>query len=243
MLSESPINLYLNLMKSCLLNSIYRNDNYDEHRREYGRDLPVVAHTMIGKKRLDNIQYCVEKVISDNVPGDLIETGVWRGGATIFMRSILKVYGIKDRIVWVADSFQGLPAPNLQKYPLDQESNLHLNPQLAISLEEVTDNFKRYDLLDSNVKFLKGWFKDTLPTAPITRLSLLRLDGDLYESTMDALVNLYPKLSVGGFVIIDDYGCYNMCRQAISDYRQQHNITDELISIDGWGYYWRKSKL
>ncbi len=102
----------------------------------------------------------------------------------------------------------------------------------AVSLEEVRKNLKAYDLLDEQCEFLKGWFRDTLPTAPIQQLALLRLDGDLYESTMDALTSLYPKLSVGGFVIIDDY-TIGQCRQAVQDYRSAHHIEDEIQDIDG----------
>ena len=135
--------------------------------------------------------------LTDGVPGDLIETGVWRGGATILMRAILKARGVTDRVVWVADSFAGLPAPNAARYPLDAGINLHRFPQLAVTLERVQDNFRRYGLLDDQVRFLKGWFRDTLPAAPIERLAVLRLDGDLYESTIQALESLYDKLSAG----------------------------------------------
>jgi len=114
--------------------------------------------------------------------------------------------------------------------------------ELAVTLEEVQANFQKYDLLDDQVKFLKGWFRDTLPVAPISRLAILRLDGDLYESTMDALVNLYPKLSVGGWVIVDDYGCVPACAKAISDFRMANGIEDEIREIDWTGVCWRRSK-
>jgi hypothetical protein len=195
---------------------------------------------MIGLRRLDNLQFCVEEVLSKNIPGDLIETGVWRGGATIFMRAILKAYGVKDRNVWVADSFEGLPAPNPERFPQDA-GDLHHIMKLAVSLDQVKANFERYGLLDDQVRFLKGWFRDTLPKAPIERLAILRLDGDMYESTMDALVNLYPKLSLGGCLIVDDYGAVPGCRQAVLDYRQLHGILDEIVQIDWTGVYWRRS--
>ena len=210
-----------------------------EQRRTEGRDWPVLAHTMIGLKRLDNIQFCVERVLADGVPGDLIETGVWRGGATIFMRAILKVYGVTDRRVWVADSFEGLPIPDPEKYPDDAGDIHHTYPTLAISLEEVRANFKAYGLLDSQVRFLKGWFRDTLPGAPIEKLAVIRLDGDMYESTMDGLVNLYPKLSTGGFVIVDDYGAVPGCRKAIEDFRQMRGIKNKMEQIDWGGVYWQ----
>lgn len=214
------------------------------HDRTVGGGWPSIAHTMIGMKRLDNIQDCIENILRDSVEGDLIETGVWRGGAVIFMRGCLKAYGDTTRQVWVADSFEGLPKPNGEKYPADKD-DLHYQhgDVLAISLEEVRDNFRKYDLLDDRVHFLKGWFKDTLPSAPIEKLSLLRLDGDLYESTMDALINLYPILSIGGYCIVDDYGAISGCRQAITNYRKENGITDPIHEIDQTGIYWKKGEL
>jgi hypothetical protein len=214
----------------------------DLKRREEGRDWPSLAHTMIGLKRLDNLQHCVEEVLKEEVPGDLIETGVWRGGAAIFMRAILKAHGDRGRCVWLADSFEGLPTPKPEKCPHDASSRLHQAPELAVPLERVRANFSRYGLLDDRVRFLKGWFCDTLPAAPIERLAVLRLDGDLYESTTDALTHLYPKLSVGGYVIVDDYGGMTACRHAIHDYRDKHGITDEILPIDWTGVYWRRTR-
>jgi len=196
---------------------------------------------MIGLKRLDNIQSCIESVLADNVPGDLIETGVWRGGATIFMRGALKAFGATDRIVWVADSFEGCPAPDAERYPADKEDKLHTSAELAVPLETVKANFRRYGLLDGQVRFLRGWFRDTLPAAPVERLAVMRLDGDLYESTMDALTNLYPKLSPGGYVIIDDFGAMESCRKAVLDYRKKFGIEEKIVGIDWTGAYWRRS--
>ena len=212
-----------------------------ESRME-GKDWPIHAETMIGIKRIENIQYCVEQIIKDNIEGDLIETGIWRGGAVIFMKALLENAGDKNRIVWVADSFEGLPKPDVEKYEAD-EGDLHFKQKdLVVSQDEVMRNFEKYGLLDERVKFLKGWFKDTLPVAPINKLALLRLDGDMYESTMDGLNNLYPKLSDGGFIIIDDWGAVNACQQAVKDYRLQHGIEDKIITIDWGGVYWRKGR-
>ncbi|MEI7481943.1 MAG: TylF/MycF family methyltransferase [Elusimicrobiota bacterium] len=213
-----------------------------EDRRVSGKDWPPVAHTMIGLKRLDNIQYCVEQIIKNNVPGDLIETGVWRGGATIFMRAILKAYAVTDRKVFVADSFAGLPRPDEVRYPKDKGVNLYKYKDLAVSLERVKQNFERYGLLDEQVCFLKGWFKETLPDAPIEKLAVLRLDGDLYESTMDALKSLYHKLSAGGFLIVDDYGAVESCKAAVHDFRKERSIREEIIPIDWVGVYWQKAR-
>jgi O-methyltransferase len=215
---------------------------YDPGLRANGRDWPARADSMIGLRRMDNIQECVEAVIADDVPGDLIETGVWRGGATIFMRGVLKAYGDETRKVWAADSFQGLPAPDAARYPADAGDTFHERGGLAVGVEQVKHNFERYGLLDDQVEFLVGWFKDTLPSAPIEQLAVMRLDGDMYESTWQAIEALYPKLSPGGFCIVDDYGdLVAQCQRAIHDYRDAHGITEEIVDVDGFGAYWRKA--
>jgi O-methyltransferase len=266
---ENTADLYLDLMIKCLTNEIYgdaehspaaangpvgkiinsflnaiglrfiKGAAFDPKKREYGLDWPPYAHTMIGRKRLENVRDCAKQIIEKRIPGDFIETGVWRGGSTIFMRAVLKAYDISDKRVWVADSFEGLPAPNEKAYPADKGDIHHTIDELKVTLDSVKNNFSKYNLLDDQVIFLKGWFRDTLPLAPFEKLSLVRLDGDMYESTMDAMVNLYPKLSPGGFLIVDDY-CIQMCRKAITDYRAMNNIKEEIIDIDGTGVFWQK---
>lgn len=220
--------------------TLARRFKFDPAKRVEGMDWPPLADTMIGLRRLDNIQFCVEEVLRNKVPGDLIETGVWRGGAVIFMRGLLKAYGDTDRTVWAADSFEGLPRPDAENYPADAGDPHHtLNYFLGVSLEQVQRNFERYGLLDKQVSFLKGWFKDTLPDAPVKTLALLRLDGDMYQSTMDAITHLYPKLSVGGYIIIDDY-YMDGCRQAIHDYRDRHGITEVIEKTGEISAYWKR---
>ena len=197
-------------------------------------------HTMIGRKRLDNIQECVGRILEEGVPGDLIECGVWRGGSAVFMRGLLEVWGVRDRKVWVADSFQGLPVPTAAPDVAQGEDySAEICPALAVDLDTVIGTFGAYDLLDDQVKFLKGWFKDTLPAAPIERLALLRLDGDLYESTRDGLLALYDKLSPGGYVIVDDF-CLEPCQKAVHEFRAARAIEAPLVTIDWTGVYWRK---
>jgi O-methyltransferase len=212
----------------------------DRERRAEGMDWPLSATTMVGLRRLDNLQACIERLVAEDVPGDLIETGVWRGGASIFMRGALEAYGDRERTVWVADSFQGLPKPDAQMYPRDEGDPLWRSRELAVPVEEVQRNFERFGLLDDRVRFLAGWFRDTLPNAPVERLSLIRLDGDMYESTAVALESLYPKLSPGGFVIVDDYGVPG-ARAATDDFRGERGIEEPLERIDWVGAFWRKS--
>jgi O-methyltransferase len=219
-----------------------RPPTYSAELRSVGRDWPRYAHTMIGEKRLDNLRSCIEDVLARDVPGDLIETGVWRGGATIFMRAVLAAHAVANRVVYVADSFGGLPKPDTKKYPQDAGDIDFMYQDLKVPLEQVQENFRRYGLLDDQVRFIKGWFSDTLPNASIDRLAILRLDGDMYGSTMDALQSLHPKVSIGGYVIVDDYGAIDRCRQAVEDYRTAHGIDDPIVPIDWTGVYWRRSR-
>lgn len=200
-----------------------------------GRRWSELGFTMVGMRRLDNVQACVEDVLRQNVPGDLVETGVWKGGVTIFMRALLKAYRDDHRLIWAADSFEGLPVPK------DQDDGLNLSgmDELKISLERVQDHFRRFNLLDDRVRFLKGWFADTLPNAPITSISVLRLDGDLYSSTMDALQNLYHKVSPGGYVIADDYYSWEACRRAVHDFLDARGEKVEIRQVDWTGAYWQ----
>ena len=174
------------------------------------------SHTMAGRKRLDQLHQCLDRVRTMGIPGDFVECGVWRGGSSIFAKAYFDSWNM-DRKVWVADSFAGLPAP-----AVEQDAKLDLSaakfPQLAVSQEVVRQNFEAYGHLDDRVHFLKGWFKDTLHIAAIDQISILRLDGDLYESTMDALTALYEKLTPGGIIIVDDYYALPQCKAAVSDY-------------------------
>lgn len=203
------------------------------------RNLSEHVHTMIGRQRLDHLHGCLDTILAEGIPGDVIETGVWRGGATLFMRAHLAAHGVTDRTVWVADSFNGLPRPSV-KEDIGYDLSKRHQPILAIDEARVRALFARYDLLDDQVRFLPGWFRDTLPAAPIKQLALLRLDGDLYESTMDALRALYDKVSPGGFIIIDDYGALPPCRRAVEDFRAERGIETPLEPIDWTGAAWRK---
>jgi O-methyltransferase len=166
--------------------------SYKPELRAEGRDWPLNGETMIGLTRLQNIQDCVTDILRNNVPGDFIETDVWRGGACIFMRVMLKEYGDKQRTVWVADSLEGLPS-------------------------------------QMNVAVL------------IRQIALLRLDGDIYSSTMDSLESLYGRLSCGGYVSIDDHGAVPACKRAVDEFRVLSGINATMRKVDGSGIFLAKN--
>lgn len=244
----APVKCPRNLLKRLLFDSLQRRgiamcrrNLTDVNLRMEGKwPLPEIALTAIGLTGLNNLQFCIEDVISRDVPGDLIETGAWRGGASIFMRAVLAAHGVTNRKVYVADSFEGLPKPNAEKYPADAGDPHHTYEFLAVSLEEVKRNFSRYGLLDEQVCFLKGWFRDTLPELRDQRWSVIRLDGDMYESTHDGLVNLYPNLSLGGYIIVDDYGAVKGCREAVDDFRREKQLTEPIRQVDWGRVFWQR---
>ena len=237
---------YLKLLEGALTGALYRDPaidpwsggGYSKLRREIGGDWPATALTMIGTVRLRQLRRCCEQVIANQVPGDFIETGVWRGGACIMMKAVLEAYGDKTRRVFVADSFNGLPPPDADRYPADANDPHHTYAPLAVPLSEVVNNFRLYDLLDERVVFVEGWFKDTLPSLPVDRLAVLRLDGDMYGSTMQALDALYHKVSPGGYVIIDDYNLPG-ARQAVHDFLGRHGLRPQIHGIDNAAVFWR----
>jgi O-methyltransferase len=210
------------------------------YERLEGLDWPERAHTMIGLKRLNNLHESLDYIRNNKIEGDFIETGVWRGGASIFIKYYNDLYKM-NRKVFVADSFEGLPIPDLNKYPQDINDTHYQIEILKVSLEDVMSNFKLYGILDDNVIFLKGWFGDTLKdNNEIGNLSLLRFDGDMYGSTIDVLENLYSKLNKKGVLIIDDY-CLPNCVKAVTDFRTKYDITDEFTVIDQCGIFWYKN--
>lgn len=200
----------------------------------------IYAHTLIGLRRLNNLEYCARRIFAEGVPGDFFEAGVCQGGATIFLRALQEAFGAHERRTWGADSFQGLPPPEME-----QDAGLDFTesrfPWLAISEATVQHHFQRYGLWSNQVQLVPGWFEDTLPTVDTGPLALLRLDADLYKSTREVLENLYDRVSPGGFIVVDDYGSFAPCRQAVDEFRQERNITDKLRWVDWTGVFWQKS--
>jgi len=217
------------------------------------RDFCVVKWD--GYERLSRVQDLYVKILQDNVEGDLMECGVWRGGMTILMRALLKAYGDSNRRVLVSDSFQGMPdavsrpnvAERIVKLDAQQwgkrsveraaDGSGKMVEKRALTVEEnlVVDKFRRFGLYDDRVVLVPGWFNDALPTAAvdynIQKLALLRIDGDMYSSTMDVLVNLYPLVSSGGYIIFDDYNI-EQSRLAVKDFFAQEGLDINLIRQD-----------
>lgn len=207
--------------------------------REMGQDWPLNAETMIGIRRLEHLHFAMHKLSSDKITGSFMETGVWRGGACIYMAAFCKVYQNDNEII-AADSFRGLPAPDPENEKEDQESKWHEIPYLSVSLEDVKRNFLDYGLLGKNLRFVPGFFSETLPSLDVREIALLRLDGDMYSSTIDVLENMYDRVVEGGFVIVDDYRLAS-AQSAVHDFLEERGINPTLEKIDEDAIFWRKT--
>jgi O-methyltransferase len=208
-----------------------------------GRDWPENALTMTGLRRLDSLQACVESVVADGVPGDLIEAGAWRGGSSILMRATLDALGADDRTVWVADSFQGFPVPEEDHVAEDRKLETELGGlgYLAPTLQQVQGYFERFGV-SQGVRFVPGFFEETMRPLRNHTWSVVRLDADTYKATLLTLDALYPSLSVGGYLISDDYSFLPACRRAIDEFRQAHDITEPIEQIDFNAIRWRRER-
>lgn len=236
---------YLDLLCDSLVGRLNRDPalqehiaGYDDEHRMNGWDWPSGAPSMIGWRRMTHLRNECERVIRDGVAGDFLEAGVWRGGAAMMMRGVLKAYAVEDRKVIAADSFAGLPQDTDTG---DSAAFLRDAATLAVSLDEVKSAFFRYGLLDKQVVFVKGDFATTLNNVPTDRLAVLRLDGDTYASAKDSLSALYDKLSPGGSLILDDYFLFKDYQRAIDEFRVERGILDPVVRIDSYGGYWIKN--
>jgi|SRR5947209_11893461 len=212
-------------------------------KRVEGMDWPVHGLTMTGLRRLDDLQGCVESVVDEEIDGDLIETGSWRGGSSMLMRATLDSLGARERKVYVADSFAGFPTAEQSPPTYPQTCGPYFTgfELLTAPLDEVRASFRRLGL-EASVEFVPGLFEQTLPSLRGHSWSLIRLDGDTYDATMLALRCLYDGLSPGGYVIVDDYGALEECRTAVTEFRAQRNISQPLTQIDFTCVRWQRAR-
>lgn len=202
-----------------------------------GGDWPKNAETMIGEKRLESFRYAIETVEGDGIEGDIIECGVWRGGAAVYAKAVLNSLN-SLRKLYVADSFCGLPELSEMDNRIEC-SKVH-DPLLSIQRSYVENVFKKYELLDDRVIFVEGWFSETLSklSGPF---AVIRMDGDLYSSTRDILVSLYPKLANGGYILVDDYDLFSGCKIAVHEYLSRHSLRPNFERVDFTEIRWRKT--
>lgn len=209
----------------------------------------VRPYTMVGYLRLDNVYELAERVESAGIPGAFVECGVWKGGCSAILAYVAERTGF-GRKTWLFDSFEGLPEPSpidgkeAREYSHGRSSGkLQAIDRCVGRLQDVEALlFGKLGISQSSVVIGKGWFQDVLPEKgrEIGPISLLRIDGDWYESTRCCLEHLYGCVVPGGFVIIDDYGHWEGCRRAVDDFMKANRLQIDLIPIDYAGVYFKK---
>lgn len=212
---------------------------WDEHN--------VLALTMIGMKRLRGLAAHLAVLDGEHISGHVVETGVWRGGACIFASWFInKVLGNPlTRLVFGLDSFEGLPRPEEDKYPVDRGDAHFTQSALKVPKENVATSAALFGV---DVEWIKGWFEHTCTalakklTHDGSEIALLRLDGDMYSSTIQTLNPLEPLVPRMGFVVIDDWALHG-ANSATIDYRASCGESAQIVSYgDGIAVFWRKTR-
>ena len=240
---DDPRRAYIELIKRAVSNYLYLGGeapfarynalaHYDKEAGGWKVDPLSRPATLLGQGQLDLIERCVHDVVERGVPGDFIEAGVWRGGAVILLRALLGAHGITGRTVVAADSFSGIPKNTRFKHdPVDLWED-----RWAAPLAEVQALAERFGLADERIEWLPGLFEDTLPTLEGRQFALIRLDSDSYDSVQTSLDRLYPLLSPGGIVIVDDWHLPG-CRFAVADFRKRSGVEAEVHEEAGNGWW------
>jgi hypothetical protein len=197
----------------------------------------VSPYSLCGNERILNAIQIVDKVAKENIPGDFVEAGVYKGGIIMAMALKCKQLGL-DRNIYAYDTFSGMTQPTAADVNLHNIRALDLmnESMCSSSLEETRSNMEKTGY--SNVTFCMGDIVSTnLETIP-KQIALLRLDTDWYESTKFELDHFEPNVVQGGYVIIDDYGHWKGSRRAVDEFLEVHPQT--LHEIDYTGRYWKK---
>jgi O-methyltransferase len=182
----------------------------------------VRPYTQTSRERVVTLADAVEYVVRANVAGDLVECGVWRGGSSMAVALTLLRLGAADRRLWLYDTFGRMPAPG--EHDRDYagcDVAGHESSMLGdagLSLPDVQAAMRSTAYPERQIRYVPGRVEDNIPATAPDRVALLRLDTDWYESTRHELEHLYPRLSRGGVLIIDDYGHYAGARRAVDEY-------------------------
>lgn len=209
----------------------------------------VLPYTMSSYERLNNAYELASAIENDGVEGAFVECGVFKGGCAAVMGYVARRGGT-DRRTWLFDSFEGLPEPTAE----DGQQAVDYSRSRSTGRLETVDRcvgpmdvvkevlFDKLRLDQRRIVIRKGWFQDTLPGArgEIGPIAILRLDGDWYESTKTCLDNLYDNVVPGGYVILDDYYCWEGCKKALDEFVAARGLAVEVTRIDKAGAYFRK---
>ncbi len=215
----------------------YLSDLDEAHAETYAR---VAPFTMTTFERVAALCEAVRYVARYEIPGAIVECGVWKGGSMMAVAETLLQLGATDCELFLFDTFAGMPPPGAYDARFTGESAADIldapdereRVLATASLEEVRKNVLGVGYDPRRVHFVQGLVEETIPQRAPEQIALLRLDTDWYESTRHELTHLYPRLSRGGVLIIDDYGCWLGARRATDEYIEEHGLRLLLNRID-----------
>ena len=184
----------------------------------------VKDYTLVPVERCFVLYQTVQYIIKNNIEGDFVECGVWKGGSSMLMAYTLQDAGISNRKIYLYDTFEGMTKPGEMDGPEEKDQweqgkvTDTLNNMCYSPIEEVKANMDKTGYPAENIIIVKGRVEDTIPRTISSKISLLRLDTDWYESTKHELVHLFPLLEKNGVLIVDDYGAWQGARKATDEY-------------------------
>eukprot|EP00928_Gymnodinium_smaydae_P089810 TRINITY_DN73712_c0_g1_i1.p1 TRINITY_DN73712_c0_g1~~TRINITY_DN73712_c0_g1_i1.p1 ORF type:complete len:592 (+),score=54.39 TRINITY_DN73712_c0_g1_i1:180-1778(+) len=228
----------------------YRRVHFDLNKSEHDMSWCLDCYTMNGRQRLLAVGSWIER--ADFPEGHMVEAGAWRGGLGIYARAVQRLSKRSASRVFVCDSFQGFPQPtvDVEGSEMSVASEWHRMSFFQVPMEDVSRNYGSLGMLSPNIVLVKGFFQSSLPglrqqfLSSGGKISILYGDGDMYESFMDILYNLYDFVSIGGYFVCDDCPAHKGAMQAILEFRRSHGITEPLRSFPkaSQGRYWRKTR-
>lgn len=241
------IDLLLKTMVGVPLGGSYNPTNvgkllkYNDRQRTYAQDYPPFGYTMIGKRRMDNLRASIEEVNRNGIEGDIVELGVWRGGAMMFAAGVGQESN-HQRDIHLFDAFG-----TIDEYNSDGHGDVKKRDFLSVPLNEVQEAFEYFNLDGPHIHYHVGLFKDTVPKwkkeYPNRAIAVLRIDGNFYDSYQDAFYYLYENVPIGGIVILDDLSSYQPAVLRFwQDFVKDQGIVEEPVNIDGGAKWFRKKK-
>lgn len=200
----------------------------------------VLPYTLVGSERIHSLYVLAQRIEEERIPGDVIECGVCNGGTA----AVLAHFATRSRLnrtVWLCDSFQGMPKTTAEDRATAEgdTGEAHVGKEVGDPVR-VSEVLRRVDADMDRVRIVSGWFQDTFPSVGASRIALLNIDADWYESVKLCLSTFYDRVVPGGFVSIDDYGHWPGCRKAVDEFFSERQLSYELHRADYTAHWFRK---
>lgn len=233
----------VNRFPSQNLEQVFSPDMEDTFRVIYEK---CKGFSMTSVERMYSLFKSVEYIVKNDIEGDFVECGVWKGGSSMLIADTLQHLGCSDRKIYMYDTYEGMSAPTeddrnvygdqaIEKYASTLVETESKSDWCYASFDEVSINIMSTGFGNENVVMVKGKVEETIPGVIPNKISLLRLDTDWYESTYHELNHLYPILSVSGVLIVDDYGHWEGAKKATDNYFDKQRSKILLNRIDYTG--------